>query len=746
MSEPLFIDFSDQNASIPRASLIICAAPSHTSASAFESRLTKYLREKPTPGRVYVLGQIAESERLKECVEKDSFIDRLKGLSAKPEIVPVLLCPESSGMTALEEDWRTPRLGINLGNLRRESMLAVFREFGGMLHGDESHHYEKPSGKHSDRFIRTANVLRNAGATKLMALWVADRIDNNIKHIYCDTSTIHALVFQALLQRCTQNNHTPLKVGVDSFHSYDGIDQYEFQDPENSMALISASTSGDLVEKLIAKKGIPPSAISTLYYLGKGASRGHILCDLQKKDDSDGYALIDSRPAEDCPYCRNHSIPTLILGDQFLTERPKVSTYSLTGQDSPAWLRKLLNEVQNTDVFRVHRETASQGPVNLSIDLKCLLSEAAPQSFKDHLQQSLAKSVPVSAQNIIHTGSAGAIELAHFVLNHLKQHNPATSAKLFNSASLAELPKAIGNGTVVVVSDALSDGRDLMAINRILRNNHGKGAVNYLVAFATCATDKELAEIRTNLTYSGARGPATYMLEFLRKCPLPRTTVYLPWVREYKFLNDLEGFCESTSQVFPALFKKRKADLEEAGASGLHENVFLPCIHSGKKLALRRDFAFFDVDGDPNNVRQSVVYAAIAIVLNDLRNGSGKVPKLANEVHHRTILSPNNFDRFNDGIIQAAILRSAFPHEISYAKDSALSTAITDIILLVLRSWNNQDGEAGLEFVLAVANQTLCIHENDLAKVISELENSAEPLGIYQLVGKFIRQRLTEKN
>jgi hypothetical protein len=280
-----------------------------------------------------------------------------------------------------------------------------------------------------------------------------------------------------------------------------------------------------------------------------------------------------------------------------------------------------------------------------------------------------------------------------------------------------------------------------MAINRILRNTHGHGAINYLVGMATCESDRELREIRSTLTFSGARGASTYMLEVVRTCNLPRTATYLPWFREYEFIKQLQAFCEESSLGFPGILSRRREILDTGGAGGLFENVFLPRIHDEMPMELRRDFAFFDTASTPGEIKQSVIYAAMAVILNRLRQGDGSGPKIINEDHHQTVLSPSNFDRFNDGIIQAALLRAAFPSELCYTKEPRLSSNITDIVLLALRSWDKRDGEAGLEFVFAVATKSLSILNDDFLKIINALETSSESSGTYRLIGKFLRAK-----
>lgn len=59
----------------------------------------------------------------------------------------------------------------------------------------------------------------------------------------------------------------------------------------------------------------------------------------------------------------------------------------------------------------------------------------------------------------------------------------------------------------------------------------------------------------------------------------------------------------------------------------------------------------------------------------DLKLGKDKKPvkSLQQSAFVRNLIDPANFDRFNDGIIQACILRAACPEELAFYIDSELS-------------------------------------------------------------------------
>jgi len=78
------------------------------------------------------------------------------------------------------------------------------------------------------------------------------------------------------------------------------------------------------------------------------------------------------------------------------------------------------------------------------------------------------------------------------------------------------------------------------------------------------------------------------------------------------------------------------------------------------------------------------------------------------------VLSPRCFDRFNDGVIQASILRAAHPAELDYSIDEKLSRDMWHVLDTIFSANSTQAGEAALEFLLALAMKRLKLETKDL--------------------------------
>ena len=119
---------------------------------------------------------------------------------------------------------------------------------------------------------------------------------------------------------------------------------------------------------------------------------------------------------------------------------------------------------------------------------------------------------------------------------------------------------------------------------------------------------------------------------------------------------------------------------------------------------------------------QSDVYWTIQAVMHDLRT-LNRDEGLAT-IYHTTLISPVCFDRFNDGVIQACILRSALPVELDYSFDSECSRQMTDLICSVLSGWKISQGEAALEFLLSLACFRLRLQEKHYKDILACREDN----------------------
>jgi hypothetical protein len=74
---------------------------------------------------------------------------------------------------------------------------------------------------------------------------------------------------------------------------------------------------------------------------------------------------------------------------------------------------------------------------------------------------------------------------------------------------------------------------------------------------------------------------------------------------------------------------------------------------------------------------------------------------LGTEAFQQVVLDPENFGRYNDGVIQAAILRAALPGELDYSSEVESSKYMLDLLSKVFAQSVLPQGEAAADFAMA---------------------------------------------
>ena len=251
------------------------------------------------------------------------------------------------------------------------------------------------------------------------------------------------------------------------------------------------------------------------------------------------------------------------------------------------------------------------------------------------------------------------------------------------------------SASVIVVAGAITSGRMLLDASRKLRYINKSASITYFVGFSKLPTKDTFEQLEKDLELGG------HELVVLIKCPMPRIkeNSKTAWDWELKKLSECtDPLSNMNSGPLPQTLTTR---IETLRVSNSDPNQLFLLSPVGNLLKLRPTFAFWsDLELETNKATQADVYWTIQSVLHDLRIRSDE--KGLASTYHTTLVSPACFDRYNDGVIQASLLRAAKPTELNYAVDTDFSRRMADVVLAVINSWNNDQGEAALEFLIAI--------------------------------------------
>lgn len=626
-----------------------------------------------------------------------------------------------------------------LQDLQTNGLYSIVGQRQTILAGHGKSHFVKPSGEHCENFIRTANALISGSETSFIAFWVLRYLRDDLEFIYTDTAGINSLALSAILLKL-QNDREYKPPLVDSFSSYEGLASYDFRAPEHSFFLISASTTTGLEHTLKSKLQVPNTQILTVLYLGdEPPSESQILCNISGllRDELEHFRTF---PKDKCPLCMSKVPAVAIGGDQFLIDYPMAEAGIVRYEHAPSWLLRFMKDFRGKEVLRVHRLVAigEDRPRELFIDLAKVCSNVPdPHPFKEseflqRLDRQLLHIIPATLKHIVYANDPSSKALAQRVSTISDQHFNAGQMSL---APHTELPKEKiegskwGTGTLMVVGGIMVTGQKLMEINQLLRNRSDDSVI-YLAGITKTRNRERLTEIRTNIQY-GKEGSKHYPFYSVLDIHLPDDQISRPspwdleadtWRRlqERPSYNDPQAWNKSNDWV-----TSRIAFLEKQKVTGLSDSLFLPDA-KGHQLQLRHGFAFWPDFRAGVPYSQADVYFTVAAVLHSWRQSNEKRHPAVG-AQRRVLISPRNFYRYNDGVIQACLLRAADMGEMDYRIDDHLGAAMAEVLSVVFSNIDNVQGEAALEFLLAIAQRRLSLAKHLLTDQLDALEKSLTP-------------------
>ena len=129
----------------------------------------------------------------------------------------------------------------------------------------------------------------------------------------------------------------------------------------------------------------------------------------------------------------------------------------------------------------------------------------------------------------------------------------------------------------------------------------------------------------------------------------------------------------------------------------------------------------------------------VSSVLHNLRAGVPGKPKLSYTTYERAVLSPDNFQRFNDGVIHAAVLRAARGYELSYSNcDDDLSQRMRDFLLSQISRLSCGEGEAFMEFLIAILTKLLVLRADHTLEIANSVRASEKNPEHFHLVADYL--------
>lgn len=681
--------------------------------------------------RVHISGQPSAIATARAILSRESAIQiRLQKMLRDIDHITFITWSESHSCI-LAESLRETRLAeANISVLeQRFSLLDLFLRNGGLVTASRGTHFTKPSGTHSTQFLRAANVLEKSGTTHQLLFWLYPLVKGRIiTRLVVDTSGIAPVAYALAYERIRWQETNLLPI-IESHASYGGLDALTVPDPDNTIFLISASTSGSLASKLI-ERGAQEENIFTLFFLGT-STPGTVICNLGE-DATIGFKGIPSianYSAAKCPECSRYSYAIPIVGDQFRTEPAKVDEIEVALSDFDETSRSVLDQLVSTGLFKAFRSVGTR-QFELYLDLQNMLEGTAEEEsardritdIRNRLFRLIRRGSTVNLRRIVPTSYPGARTLADQTLAALPS-GLREQAIVTPPMELSVAPEEKEAGTLVL-SGCMDDTYELMGISRDLRSVHPGGSITYVSPIFRATSNPERRRIESNLTF-GDQGPKTFTLLSIVSIDLPDCVSSHSWQLEYERLLELEYWCAYADHELPAAIAERIEILRAAPGVGLANNLFWPSPQ-GVTLKLASDFTMIPTYDGKRIISQADTFAIITSLFHKYRQGIPKKPRLICRTYERTVISPESFQRFSDGVIQASFLRAAREGEIAYSNcDEIVSERMFAFLSGEVAAACQNGGHALMEYLVALLIGRLTLHEKHMRKLLATLVEMA---------------------
>lgn len=709
--------------------VVLYCAGERLDKKSLSSCIKKYCDHRIPPDKIIIIAPRDKRNKVSDIVDSERFNQRLKSYTRYRNPSPV-------------ECWFYGANGRVIGDVddnrvkevKRHGLFSIFHTRNGMQESTPEYHYIKPSGSHSNNFIRTANVLVDGAEIQFIAFCCLEYLhesfrNNELQHIYCDTGAIHSIgqSINDLRRRLLNNSHDAT---IDSFGSYEGLNEHEFRHPRKSLVLISASTSGGLEAEV---KSIHPEITSerivTIFYHGHSPS-GQVVCNLiDKEEGPEGYAPTENYEPEKCLLCDSGSTAVPVTGDQFLVESVVPNAVILRTKHAPDWLSPFVKNYQGTSAIRAnYSRNESKSNRSIFFDVRQLLSNQRIGDecrFEQRLGNLLNRSLPATLSRIVYMTD----DSSRWMAESIREFANDRGIDEIEMSSLAEVERDIDDhvreeGSTVVVASAVATGRSLLTASQVLREAQTNNAISYFVGIARMSGQSKLRSLRGNVTYEDRPGDYPFCLVDSVFLPLDSSEDGAPWREEIALINELIGDISDESLI--SNLRDRKSFLASSASKtqrGLTNELFLRDVN-GNNLNLRPGFAFYNFDYQQGDINQAEVMFTIMSVLHYVRQDRGVDFGSRADVADRLVLDPICFERFNDGVIQAALLRATRRTELDYSIAPEKSKQMALILEAILRNAESESGEAALEFLLALATGKLQLTDEDFRRLETE-----QPLG-----------------
>ena len=619
-----------------------------------------------------------------------------------------------------------------------DGLRQIFRDTDSLAAAAAGFHFAHPGGKHSTHFIRASQAVSRVQHAYFVALAMLRALPpcSDEATLWVDTASVSAGGYAFMdLQRRTGGVAIRR---VETFGGYDGVAAC-LHPAVDDLVLISGSTSGTLARHVITTKNVPAPRVATLFFLAQAewsTESGRLICDISDRTGNLFPGVRESRikpydayESASCVICGNGSGAIELEGDSFFPAASELDLRMPSFIDRP--FQNLTGEARKAQITEFDGSTyffdllgsdvitfdggagADRSPHGVTTRFGDVISSAPSSHIAKRIlveaKAAVAADQPVGA--VISLLDNDSVALGQFLADHFLGASPEHNLKEtdvrrreWRTAGTTSLTD-IGDGTVLVVAAVLGSGRALTSISRELRKVKGDYHPEYFVAVA----HPESSTAWTILTRTLERrsNNKTTNLNYIWRLPRePRfPDAQTPWDRELVTLQEVGAWLARHS-AHSGLVSALEPRMQELGRLDSWK-LFVGAKKGLPIEVVNGNFALWPFDWSDHHSGEdpthAEIYATVAHLLYESRRRNSQVDgRVLTARRHGYVLNPALFDRFNDPVIQGALIRAAEPGELHYTADADASHAVADLLWFVLDNIDSEAGGAAYEFLLAL--------------------------------------------
>ncbi|WP_144160648.1 hypothetical protein [Paraburkholderia sp. BCC1885] len=673
---------------------VIFKPPGASSSADFAAALSEVAQGILYPDGVLVVCLDSDSptaiEMLSSTKVKHS-LNRFKGKTSLHLLIvditcrPVeVICIESAVTT--EKLCTRENLEEVFPSILDRGVKAVFADGSAVVRAPSGFEFLKPSGDRSSHFLRAEEALSTSASVDFLALAILPRLKiDDLKVIFVDSMAIASIAYSLREMRYRSGKRTPQ---ILSFHSHQGMLDLDVPPHKTFFCIISASSSMSLQRKWISHTRCTDNDVLTLLTFGDARDSALALCAVARPDDwkDSTTSVAGIRPLR-------------VYGERFQPEQipPKKITLALDAHRCEK-AAKFAKDFCNFPLLSVNGLDDGGERRTLFVDGQVLV-ESPP--FEEWLYKQLRAKVPASIQGIVFQDDPASKRMAEKCAAYLTKLSIdlpwgiRASSDLESTITPLQIERAL-----LIVAAVVSKGSRLLGVSRDLRATHF-GAKTYLVGVQLCESSSDASFLKRNLSQTKDK---TNSFE----C---HHTLAIGAALQQSLRDEDEAIRSRDARAH--VLQYRWNPRREAG---LFEDSLLPTLVPGShRLKLRPDFVFWTCDYTEGAQHAPMVLATLGAILQRARTEElhSDAHRLASDAFQQVVLDPQNFNRYNDGIIQAAILRQAYPSELDYSSLPTESGYMLLFIKKLFASRTKQQGEAVAEFAFAIGTGRLKLQPID---------------------------------